>query len=639
MTVHRRRTAVFTAYERCRGALLAALTAAALLTGAAPAAAEAPLPTFSVTENRIATPGARHGIMAAWSFDNAGTNPRFTEAVFSTTEYYSQHEISDGIVHLKVKSAAELNALASPPPSPFTVTVDVTMTNDEGQTASGTVTFETTYIRTVPTFLPGTGPDPAAPTLKPQTGPLNAPAGAIIYVEADETFDNAGTNPRITDAVFTTTEYYSKHGLSNGVLTVEVKTSAELSAMASPPSSPINVNLTLTMANDEGQTASGTLSIHTNYTRVTTTPQPSEPEEEEARVLWTANWNTPPGLLVVVSPDYWSFGTNARHTEAVFSTTDYYSEQGVSQGAVWVRAKTAAELNAMASPPPSPFTVTADVTLTNDEGRTGKGKIIFKTTYERVEPEPEPVVPTFSLTGKWHLFPAPGGASISAGSLFNNAGTNARITGVEFSTAKYFRNAYVGHGKLEVVVKSAAELNAMAFPPPSRFTIDAAVTMANDEGQEASGTIPFEVVYTRTPTTPAQPGETEGPTFSVTEPVWAPPGKSVEVSASRIFDNAGRSVRFTDAVFSTTDYYSVHEFDHGQLKVQAKTAAELNALASPPPSTFEVTVEVTMTNNQGQTASGTLTYQTTYKRVEPATTPAPPAGPPPTSGGAGGGTN
>ena len=42
---------------------------------------------------------------------------------------------------------AELNALDPRPDNPFTFTADVTMTNDEGQTASGTLTFETTYDR------------------------------------------------------------------------------------------------------------------------------------------------------------------------------------------------------------------------------------------------------------------------------------------------------------------------------------------------------------------------------------------------------------------------------------------------------------------------------------------------------------
>ena len=520
MTVHPRRAAVFTAYERCRGVLLAALVAAALLPGAAPASRY-----VSQEVTTLVYAGGTVTADADWFDFDEGTNPRISEAVFSTTEYYSKHEISNGRLEVQVKTAAELSALSPPPPRRFEVNVTVTLTNDEGLTGKGKINFQTVYERTASTPAPPS--EAPAPTFA-YTGKVRAHPNSLVNVQAAfPWFDNTGTNPSITGAVFSTTEYYRYHGISRGIL--------------------------------------------------------------------------------------------------------------------WVEVMSAAELNAMASPPLSPFTVDVTVTMTNDEGQTAEGTLAFETTYDRVEPEPEEEAeapePTFSLTENWNLFSG-GGTSIYASQLFDNAGTNARVTGVEFSTLAYFGNGYVAHGQLWVAVKSAAELNAMALPPPSRFTVDATVTMENDEGQTASGTMTFQVSYKRASTgTPAQPGETEGPTFSVTEPVWAPPGKSVEVSASRIFDNAGRSVRFTDAVFSTTDYYSVHEFDHGQLKVQAKTAAELNALASPPPSTFEVTVEVTMTNNQGQTASGTLTYQTTYKRVEPATTPAPPAGPPPTSGGAGGGTN
>ena len=82
-------------------------------------------------------------------FTNAGTNPRFTEAVFSTMDYYRSGStgIRDGVLVVTTKSTAELNALSSPPPEPFRVTVGMTMTNDEGHTATGTFAFRTTYPR------------------------------------------------------------------------------------------------------------------------------------------------------------------------------------------------------------------------------------------------------------------------------------------------------------------------------------------------------------------------------------------------------------------------------------------------------------------------------------------------------------
>ena len=123
MTVERRRAAVFTADGRCRVALPADLVAAALRSGAAPAAAE--FRTFSATEARPAPPGVLAGVAADLSFDNAGTDPRITDAEFSATEYRDTREIgSDGRVWLRAMTDAGLNALASPPPSPFTVAVD-----------------------------------------------------------------------------------------------------------------------------------------------------------------------------------------------------------------------------------------------------------------------------------------------------------------------------------------------------------------------------------------------------------------------------------------------------------------------------------------------------------------------------------
>ena len=74
-----------------------------------------------------------------------GRTRRIIDAVFSTTEYHTDRSIVRGILFLRTKTDAELSAMTPPPPSPFTVDVTVTMTNDEDQTASGTITFETTY--------------------------------------------------------------------------------------------------------------------------------------------------------------------------------------------------------------------------------------------------------------------------------------------------------------------------------------------------------------------------------------------------------------------------------------------------------------------------------------------------------------
>ena len=73
------------------------------------------------------------------------------EAVFSNPEYLvaADTRISPGkdFVFVTVKSNAELNAMASPPDNPFTFTAEVTMTNDAGQTATGTITYRTHYAK------------------------------------------------------------------------------------------------------------------------------------------------------------------------------------------------------------------------------------------------------------------------------------------------------------------------------------------------------------------------------------------------------------------------------------------------------------------------------------------------------------
>ena len=190
-------------------------------------------------------------------------------------------------------------------------------------------------------------------------------------------------------------------------------------------------------------------------------------------------------------------GTNATLTGADFSTTEYSNTHGIRDGRLWFQIKSAAELNALASPPPSPFTVTAAVTMTNDEGQTATGTLTFRTSYAR--DTTEKVVPTLA-PAEARTVGAGGFASVGAYDVFDNAGTNARFTGVEFSTMEYYDGEFSGiapHGKLWVQVKSAAELNALASPPPSPFTVTAAVTMTNDEGQTATGTLTFKTMYNR----------------------------------------------------------------------------------------------------------------------------------------------
>ena len=138
------------------GVRAAALAAAAAVLGGAPGAA-----TESFTERLSAPVGAVVSFEASrWYGErpfSVGTNPRITEATFSTTEYYSMHGIRSGRLWIQVKTADELNALPVPPPNPFEVEVEVSATNDEDRILTGTVTFETRYLRTAATPSPPDG--------------------------------------------------------------------------------------------------------------------------------------------------------------------------------------------------------------------------------------------------------------------------------------------------------------------------------------------------------------------------------------------------------------------------------------------------------------------------------------------------
>ncbi len=268
MTVHRHRTIEpppspsRTAADargragRCPSAAFAAALAAGLLLGGAPAAGE---PVF-VPQGTIYAPVGVIVLKRLWEmFENPGTNPRLTDAEFSTTEYYDESLFTAEYVRLKPKGHAALRDLASPPTNPFFVDVTVTMENDEGETASGTVTFRTRYADM------GRAPPPP-PVL--DSSKINAPPGTLVTLDAEDVFDNAGTNPRFTDAVFSTTEYYDTGRITAlGYLKVKAKVAGKLNALASPPPNPFTVTATVTMANDEGQTATGTLTFETYYRR------------------------------------------------------------------------------------------------------------------------------------------------------------------------------------------------------------------------------------------------------------------------------------------------------------------------------------------------------------------------------------
>ncbi|MCY4589384.1 MAG: hypothetical protein OXE86_02220 [Alphaproteobacteria bacterium] len=585
-------------------------------------------PTFRSQDGTVSLPlsiSTLYALRADLNFDNAGTNPRFTDVTFSTTEWYSESGITNGVIWIKTKTAAELNALASPPPNPFTVTVTATMTNDEGQTASGTFALETTYARTENTPSTPSGP---APT--PVHSTREAPVAVLLSHWVSYSFTNAGTNAKFTDVTFDKPEYLDVppsgniETASNGdtLFWLRTKTSEQLRALFSPPPSPFTVKATVKMTNDEGHTGTGTVTFTTNYvTQIADLPESVTPSPSSVDVV-----KMPPGTATTVDADslFDNPGTNPRFTAVVLSTREYYATAGIAQsgnaaGEYVVQVKSLADLKAMDSLPASPIEVTATVTMINDEGATGTRTVTFETAYgedeesEAEEPTAEPTAKSSPAIrpGFIKTLSAGGNTTLYAAGFFQNVGTNPRLTSVSFSTMEYFRSGSgLNNGAITVLVKSAADLSALADPPSSPFTVTATVEMTNDEGETATGTISYKITYVKPSPPPPPP---EGLTPKELAVLNVPPGSDIfGTTASAYFHNVGTNARLTGATFSTLDYYKKRDTGiwGGKLYMVVKTASQLRALA--PPNPFTVDVTLTMTNDEGETATNTLTIQTTY---------------------------
>ena len=615
--------------SRRRLAAFAAALAAVLMLSGTPAAAA---PTFQTQSSHIsAPPDVLVSVSAEDNFDNAGTNPRFTDVAFTATAFYSDSGIVDGVLQVRAMTAADLNALSSPPPTPFAVSATATMTNDEGETATGTLTFETYYARQENTSSTPVGP---APT--PIHSTRHGVPGHLMSHVASDSFNNAGTNPKFTEVTFDKPDYLDVP--TSGQITdpsdadsesrfwLRIKTDAQLRALLSPPPSPFTVKATATMTNDEGHTGTVTVTFTTQYvTQMADLPAWKTPSPSTVDVV-----KMPPGDYHPLTADklFDNPGTSPRFTSVALSASEYYdsasiAQSGVHAGLFIVQVKSLADLKAMDSLPASPIRVTATVTMINDEGATGTRTVTFETAYEEDEESEAEVAsqrdaseaeePAVEPTVKAGLgaFNASAGAltSISADQVFDNAGTNAKFTNVDFYSTYYYSGTGISDsGQVWARVKTDAELNALDVVPRNPFTTSASVTMTNDEDQTATGTVSFKTTYAK-PDSPSG-----GPTPKQKGVLNLSPGYSYIYSPHLLFDNVGTNARITGAAFSTLDYYNKLDTGvwGGEVYVFAKTAAQLNALASPPPSTFTVDVMVTMTNGAGQTATNTLTFQTTY---------------------------
>ena len=199
--------------------------------------------------------------------------------------------------------------------------------------------------------------------------------------------------------------------------------------------------------------------------------------------------------------------------------------------------------------------------------------------------------------------------TIDPGDFYTLSGwaEDPRFTSVTFSTMDYYDDSITGlHGKyIAVKTKTAAELNAMANPPSNPFTVTADATWTDNTGTTKSARISLKTTWPKK----APPG----PTLSVTTQ-HAAPGSMASGWASYFFSNAGAGARLTDVSFSTMEYYDADRtgLSGTFLDVVAKSSEELNAMDSPPPNPFTVQVTLTMTNNAGQTGTGTVDYITNY---------------------------
>ena len=234
-------------------ALAAALGVTALMLSAAPALAG---PKIEKEEAIVASPGNQVCVRASDVLDSQWSTPRFTDVTFSTEEYYVANGtgIVDGQVCVTAKTSPALNSLPSPPPDPFTVTATLNINTHYNIRGTGTLKFVTSYNK-------GKG-------LMARSGvSFYAPSGTMISIGVGSVFVNPGTNPKFTDAVFSTTEYYEDTPIYNNRVFVQVKTAEELNALSSPPPSPFTVTATVTITNDEGETATGAVNYVTEYLR------------------------------------------------------------------------------------------------------------------------------------------------------------------------------------------------------------------------------------------------------------------------------------------------------------------------------------------------------------------------------------
>ena len=225
-----------------------------------------------------------------------------------------------------------------------------------------------------------------------------APPGALVSVSTLSIFksdgedpSDLGTNPNLTSVTWSTTEHIDtsqRSGIVHGVMDriyLQIKSTDELNRLAYPPPNPFFTTATVSMENDEGETATGCDYIFkTRYARnpVAFVPTVSD-TEPGGPTLKTTTANAPAGLTVSAFASYFfeNAGSGARLTDAQFQTLQYYdaARTGISDGILDITVKSAADLAALPYPPPNPFRVTVTLTMTNNAGQTGQGTVTYTT--------------------------------------------------------------------------------------------------------------------------------------------------------------------------------------------------------------------------------------------------------------------
>ena len=270
------------------------------------------------------------------------------------------------------------------------------------------------------------------------------------------------------------------------------------------------------------QTPSGTTAA-----REQTTPRPINAPDDPPPVATTPPVAKDPmpilngraGERIEISPAdaFDDVGTNSAITSMTVDESDrgFLADIGADpdSGLGYVKTRTSAALNALSFPPPNPFAVTILVKMANDKGHTAENRILLDTRYDK---DSQTIESKYELTacvsdtqlpagqgpqqknlnsGQWKI---PPGAQtrVTPDQVWTDTGTNPRITCLSILSLEHrlldLSKTGISGGIFYVKIKTAAELAALGETSGST-TLSVVLRMINDEGEEASNAVVFEV--------------------------------------------------------------------------------------------------------------------------------------------------